>query len=177
MRPIGSPSSNVGTRTGCCPLPHCCKLCTAGSRSAIGVISTGETQTVMGVLDNDGEWKQINPTQTLEFQAKDRETKNAAAQVKVATEVRKVAEKMAADAHKRITEQTFDLNSKGFSELSVDEQERMIDEDYQRVNMFHNNDEVDAVNAAYWTEILNYEQENDGNWYQGEDAAGTVEYV
>ena len=56
-------------------------------------------------------------------------------------------------------------------------QERMIDEDYQRVNLFHNNDEVDAVNAAYWTEILNYEQENDGNWYQGEDAAGTVEYV
>ena len=56
-------------------------------------------------------------------------------------------------------------------------QERMLDEDNQRTNMFHNNDEVDAVNAAYWTETLNYEQENDGNWYQGEDAEGTVEYV
>ncbi len=49
--------------------------------------------------------------------------------------------------------------------------------DIAQLNKFHNDQEIDEVTQAILDEILDGEQENDGEWYNGEDAMGTVEYV
>ena len=49
--------------------------------------------------------------------------------------------------------------------------------DVAQLNKFHNDQEIDEVNQAIWDEILDGEQENDGEWYNGEDAMDTVEYI